>query len=114
MISSIVVSICISLMINDIEQLFMCSLVIYTSFFGVLCSFQVLCSFFNWIVCLFVVSPMNFGSFSNQWGQEKKTTDMKMCVCVCLCVFKFLVQLEYAGNKTNFFILSVICLPFQS
>ena len=57
---------------------------------------------------------MNFGSFSNQWGQEKKTTDMKMCVCVCLCVFKFLVQLEYAGNKTNFFILSVICLPFQS
>ena len=37
--------------------------------------------FVFFVVCLFC-DPMNFGSFSNQWGQEKIQRYENVCVCV--------------------------------
>ena len=54
----IVVLVCISLMISDVEHLFLCSLVIHISFFE---ECQVLCPFLNWIVYFLVVE------FGNQF-----------------------------------------------
>lgn len=82
-------------------------------FFLVLCSFQV--NLPHFLIGLFVFlwfSPMNLGSFSNQWGQEKNPKTHEN-VCVFMCI-QFLVQLEHQGIKQAPFILSVICLPFQS
>ena len=49
-----VVLICFSLLITDVEHLFMYLLVICMSFFGKL-SIQILCPFFNWICFVSVV-----------------------------------------------------------
>ena len=61
----IVVLICISLMINGVEQLFMCLLAIYMLFFFWKISIQILCLFLSyilfcfWVVCIFcIINPL--------------------------------------------------------
>ena len=57
--SLIVVSVCISLMASDAEHLFICVWSpLYVFLVGV--SVQVLCSFFNWVVCLPRVQSCEF------------------------------------------------------
>ena len=46
--------ICVPLMTNEVEYLFMCLLAICVSSLEKM-SFQAFCPFRNWIVCLFVV-----------------------------------------------------------
>ena len=50
----VVVVICISLIISDIEHFFMCLLAIYTSSLGKM-SIQVFHPFFNWVIGFFAV-----------------------------------------------------------
>ena len=54
----IVALICISLMINDVEQLFMYPLAIWMSCLEKM-SIKVLCQFLNWIICFLMLSCMN-------------------------------------------------------
>ena len=53
----IVVLICASLMVSDIEHLSICQLVICYVFFREM-SIQVFCPSFNWIVCSFLVPSL--------------------------------------------------------
>ena len=54
----IVVLICISLMISDVEHFIMSIGNLYVLFGEV--SIQALCPFFNWVICLFVVEYYKF------------------------------------------------------
>ena len=52
----LIVLICISLITNDVEDLFVCLLAICISFFGEMrCLIQVICPFLSRVICLFVV-----------------------------------------------------------
>ena len=61
----IVVLICISVMISDAEHLFICLLAIYLYVLFEDVSLQVLCQFFNWVVCFFGVEFCKY--FINFW-----------------------------------------------
>ena len=112
----IAVLIYISLIISNVEHLFMCLLALCTSSFEKT-SFQVFCPFFNQVVCLFDMSFMNCLCMldTNPSSVIALANIFSHSICCLLSVVSYAVQMLLNLTRSHLFIFAFFffCLRRQ-